>query len=79
MTTTTINLLAAASAAQAAALDLIEAARDGKIHAVGNVASGETTIVLAESLRLLLQALPDFGEDETQLLGAVERYLDENR
>ena len=33
MTTTTINLLAAASAAQAAALDLIEAARDGKIDA----------------------------------------------
>lgn len=74
------NLLVAASAAQAAALDMIEEARDGKISDIGNIAAGETTEALAFSLSLLMNALSELGElseAETQLLGAVERYLED--
>jgi len=74
MSDTTDKLLSAASAAQAAALDLIEAARDGELRPFSNVAAGETTKALADALRLLLDPL-DVSEAETQLFGAVEKYL----
>jgi len=70
------TLLAAASAASSAATDMIEAARDGKISAFGNIGSGETCIALADALRMLLDATSGESEDETQLHGAVIRYLE---
>jgi len=77
MTTTTINLLAAASAAQAAALDLIEAARDGSVSCTGNIGAGKTTIALADSLRLLLDVAEDETvEDVSQLMAALARFLE---
>lgn len=76
---TTDNLLAAASAAQVAALDLIEAARDGELRQFSNVAAGETTQALADALRFVLTTLTDLNEAEAQLLGAVEKYLEDVR
>lgn len=71
------TLLAAASAASAAATDMIEAARDGQISAVGSVGSGETVVALAYALLLLLDATSGDSEEEAQLHGAVIRFLDQ--
>lgn len=70
------TLLAAASAASAATSDIIEAARGDHISASGSVGSGETTVALADALRLLLDAISCETEEETQLHGAVVRFLD---
>lgn len=69
------KLLAAASSASAAATDMIEAVRDGEINKLLNVGSGETTECLADSLRLLIEAIGD--DNDTQLFGALVKYLDE--
>lgn len=70
------TLLAAASAASTATSDLIEAARGDHVSANGNVGSGETLVALADALRLLLDAISAETEEETQLHGAVVRFLD---
>lgn len=70
------KLLAAASAASSAATDMIEAARDGQISAIGNVGSGETLVALADAMRLLLDATSGDSEEEAQLHGAVIRFLE---
>jgi len=74
------TLLAAASSATAAATDMIETARDGEITPFSNVGSGETATVLADSLRLLLEATSgDRADDDeaNQLLGALQKYLED--
>lgn len=70
------TLLAAASAASAATSDMIEAARGDHISAFDGVGSGETITSLADALRLLLDAASGETEEETQLHGAVVRFLD---
>lgn len=72
------DLLAAASAAAVAATDMIEAARDGGISAVGNVGSGETVITLAESLFVLIDIIAtDEDEPLNQLRGALAKFLED--
>ena len=68
-------LLAAASAASSAATDLIEAARDGSISAMGNAGSGETLLTLADAMNLFLSAAPAETEEEVQLHGAISRFI----
>ncbi|GHE88559.1 hypothetical protein GCM10016455_05860 [Aliiroseovarius zhejiangensis] len=81
MTPTITKLLASASGASAASLDMIESARDGEIRGFSNVGAGETLTQLADSLRLLLDAMEAgevcMGEDETQLHGALIRFLED--
>lgn len=76
MSEQTSTLLAAASAATSAATDMIEAAREGKVCASGNIASGDTCVALADALRLLLDATSAETAEETQLHGAAIRFLD---
>ncbi|TNF19179.1 MAG: hypothetical protein EP318_15605 [Rhodobacteraceae bacterium] len=63
------KLLAAASGATTATLDMIEAAREGA------PLSPETITHLADALRLLVDAAPSDPE-ATQLHGALIRYLE---
>jgi hypothetical protein len=72
----TNNMMAAASAATAAAQDMIEAAREGGASAIGNIGTGDTCVTLADALRLLMDAASGETEEETQLHGAVMRFLD---
>lgn len=69
------KLLASASAANAAAGDMIEAARDGEISPISNVGTGETITALADALRLLIEATED--PDAGQLYGALVRFLED--
>ena len=73
MSAETDRLLAAASAATGAGLDLIEAARDGEVLKFSNVAA----VSLADALRLTLDVMPIPTDADIQLLGAVVRYLQE--
>lgn len=70
-------LLAAAGQATFAAGDMIEAVRDGGIDAVGNIASGDTATILADSLRLLLEAMDAPEDRDPQLYGALIRFLED--
>jgi hypothetical protein len=70
------RLLAAASAANAAAGDMIECARDENMHPSSNVASGETAIALVDALRLLVDVVEPGDEETNQLRGALVRFLD---
>lgn len=77
------KLLAAASQASAATTDMIEDVRDGKICPMGNIGSGDTLTIMADSLRLLIEARQDsvFREesdaDIDQLHGALVRFLED--
>ncbi|WP_141102020.1 hypothetical protein [Oceanicola sp. 22II-s10i] len=58
---------------------MIEIARDGKIVPADNIASGETTALLADALRLVLDAQAEgsaLDDEEYQLHGALVRYLE---
>lgn len=77
MSAETDRLLAAASAATGAGLDLIEAARDGEVREFSNVHAGEAAVSLADALRLTLDVMPITTDADDQLLGAVVRYLQE--
>jgi hypothetical protein len=68
-------LLAAAENTSAASVDMIEAARDGGPRAGDNVSTGETLMILADAMRLLMDTMPGGNEDRTQLQVAVIRYL----
>ncbi|WP_370312512.1 hypothetical protein [Sagittula sp.] len=70
------KLLAAASAASCATSDMIEVARDGTMQAAYTAGAVETCTTLADAMRLLLETMPEVGEEETQLHGAVLRYLE---
>lgn len=77
MTNQTEKLLAAASSATAAATDMIEVARDGRITAHDNVGAGDTLAQLADSLRLLIDAMETESEHVTQLHGTLVRFLED--
>ena len=55
---------------------MIEAVRDGEITRHGNVGSGETSVFLADAMRLLLDATEDTDEEAGQLHGALVRFLE---
>lgn len=75
----TAKLLAAAEGLSAATTDAIDAARNGgRVDHTTNIGAGDTLAQVADSLRLLLECMPDLEEAETQLLGAVTRYLDKD-
>lgn len=77
MTDQVSKLLASASLAAAGANDIIESVRYCGIRPIENVGSGETLTALADSLRLLIEAM-DSGEQEvTQMYGAVSRFLED--
>lgn len=71
------KLLASASHASSAAADMIEAVSDGGIRPIDNVGSGDTVTILADSLRLLIDAMGSGDEDISQLHGALIRFLEE--
>lgn len=71
------KLLAAAEGTSAATTDLIDAAREGgEITGFGNIGCGDTLAQLADSMRLLIEVMPDMDEREAQLSGALARYLE---
>lgn len=55
---------------------MIEAVRDGSISPFDNVGSGETLTIIADSVRLLIDAMSVEDESTTQLHGALVRFLD---
>lgn len=72
-----LKLLAAAEGTSAATTDMIECARgNADLKHTDNISAGDTLDQLADSLRLLIECLPDLSEDTAQLLGAVIRYLE---
>jgi hypothetical protein len=77
MTDTMQRLLAAASQAQGATCDMIEAARDGAIRPIDNVGSGDTLTIMADGTRLLIEAMETDDESTTQLYGALVRFLED--
>jgi len=70
------KLLAAAEHTSSATFDLIEGAREGGPFPHGNIVTGDTLSILADAVRLLIEAMPGEDEDRTQLHGAVIRYLE---
>lgn len=76
------KLLAAAGQTSGATSDIIDAAADGEIKTISNVGAGDTLIILADGMRLLIEATSEtnvqegFQEDANQLYGAVVRFLD---
>lgn len=72
------RLLAAASCANTAAMEMIEAVRDRHyLSHMSELASGETLITMADGLRLLIAAMDDPGDDANQLHGALARFLED--
>lgn len=74
------KLLNAAEQAASAAADMMQAAQDSEISAYSNVGAGETSTILADGLRLLIEATDGNGDpdaDTNQLHGALIRFLEE--
>jgi hypothetical protein len=80
------KLLAAAAQTSAATSDMIEAARDGAILPHGNVGAGDTLTILADGMRLLIEAMMaedayghegDARDDTDQLHGALVLFLED--
>lgn len=72
-----LKLLAAAEGASAATFDMIECARgNADLENADNVGAGDTLDQLVDSLRLLIECLPELNDDTAQLQGAVIRYLE---
>lgn len=72
-------LLASASQAQGAAIDMIEVVRDGGVRPIDNVGAGDTLVCLADGLKLLIEATDDTDDpdaDINQLHGALIRFLE---
>jgi hypothetical protein len=70
------KLLAAAEHTSSACFDMVEAAREGVPFPHGNIATGDTLMIMADAMRLLIEVMPGQDDDRDQLLGAVRRYLD---
>lgn len=68
------KLLAAASQATFATADLIETVREGEISPVDNLFNGDTTVALADALKLTIEAI---GTDDksTPLLNMLHLFL----
>ena len=69
------KLLAAASQATFAVADLIETVRDGEISPVDNLFNGDTTVALADALKLTIEAI---GTDDKSkpLLNMLHTFLE---
>lgn len=79
MTDQTKKLLAAAGQLSGGVCDVIDAAEDGEIRPFGNVAAGDTAVIVADGLRLLIDAThdtPGHDADTNQLQGALIRFLE---
>lgn len=82
MTNPTTKLLAAASCASGAVMDIIETVRDGTIRQQDAVGGGDALNAMTDALRLLIEVMQDMpwheeiNEDADQLLGAAVRFLD---
>ncbi|MFW2541508.1 hypothetical protein ACN2XU_02620 [Primorskyibacter sp. 2E107] len=71
------KLLAAAEGASAATCDMIECARsNADLRHPDNVSAGDTVHQLADSLRLLVECMPELNEDAAQLQGALIRFIE---
>ena len=77
MDETIAKLLAAASQAQGAAGDMIEAVREGSITPHDNVGSGDTATILADGLRNLIELTESDTGSAGQLHGALIRFLED--
>lgn len=83
MTDEIARLLAAAAQTSAATSDMIEAARDSAIHPHDNVGAGDTLTILADGMRLLIEAMTmsiareDREVEMDQLHGALVRFLED--
>lgn len=72
-----LKLLAAAEGTSTATTDMIECARhNAGLKYADNISGGDTITQLADSLRLLIDCLPNMTEDTTQLQGALVRFLE---
>lgn len=69
------KLLACAAQTAAVTFELTEAVREGGISIVDNVGSGETLTLLADGMRLLIEATED--AEANQLHGALLRFLED--
>jgi hypothetical protein len=73
-----LKLLAAAEGTSAATTDMIDCARsNGSLKTMDNIQSGDTAVQLADSMRLLIECMPDLDEDIAQLQGALIRFLED--
>lgn len=76
------KLISAAGQTSGATSDIVDAAADGEIRTISNVGSGDTLVILADGMRLLIEAMAEapaqdgFQEDINQLYGACVRFLD---
>ena len=76
------KLLAASAQTSSAVADMTEAAHNGEIRRYDNIGSGETLVILADGMRLLIEAMEltdaqeDHDEDIGQLHGALVRFLE---
>lgn len=71
----TTKLMSAAAAAAEATICLIEEARCGSPDDTGLVSDAERE--LADSLRLLIESFDKPTPEETQLFGAIVRFLED--
>lgn len=80
------KLRAATAQAASAVADMAQAVEDGEIRVFGNVGAGETTPVLADALRLLIEVEGAYSDDpasfnadetSTQLYDALTRFLED--
>lgn len=74
------KILAAAEQISEACRDMIEVAREGQVILFSNVGSGTTHTILADGLRLLIEATHDSDEIDdgaNQLHGALIRFLED--
>ena len=55
---------------------MIGAAREGAPFSYGSITTGDTLIIMADAMRLLIEVMPGQDDDRDQLRGAVTRYLD---
>lgn len=66
MTDEMTKLLAAAGQVSGAAADMIEVVHHGAIQPHDNVGAGDTLVILADGMRLLIEAMAMTVEDETR-------------
>jgi len=72
-----VKLLATAEGSSPATTDMIECARgNADLKHPDNISAGDTIDQLADSLRPLIECLPDLNEDTAQHQGVVIRYLE---
>lgn len=71
------KFLAAAGQFSGAVSDLVEVAREGAVQPHSNTGAGDTLDIAADGLRLLIEAMESDDESDSQLHGALVRFLEE--